>query len=163
MRSLNAEGASSEIGRIMESAERLGVEVNEAEALQWLAAMASWDSDDDVVFDPKAGVYGHTVTMLDFSSQQLEYYRRVGKLVEFEDEPGVVACYGKILGDHRISISGALQHEGRGPDNTVPVVIITHITPQSNMTAALDDLAKEEAFSGRPVCIRIVDIPEDKD
>ena len=80
-----------------------------------------------------------------------------------KDEPGVVACYGKILGDHRISISGALQHEGRGPDNTVPVVIITHITPQSNMTAALDDLAKEEAFSGRPVCIRIVDIPEDKD
>ena len=42
------------------------------------------------MFDPKSGVYGHTVTMLDFSPQQLDYYRRVGKLVEFEDEPGVV-------------------------------------------------------------------------
>jgi len=80
-----------------------------------------------------------------------------------KDEPGVVASYGRILGDHRISISGALQHEGTGPDNTVPVVITTHTTPQKNMTAALNDLAKEDVFSGSPVCIRIVDIPEDKD
>ncbi len=80
-----------------------------------------------------------------------------------KDQPGVVANYGKILGDHQISISGALQHEGRGPDNTVPVVITTHITQQRNMTAALNDLAEEDVFSGKPVCIRIVDIPEDKD
>ena len=39
----NRSGADSaaEIGRIIESANRLGVEVNEGEALQWLAAMAS--------------------------------------------------------------------------------------------------------------------------
>jgi len=80
-----------------------------------------------------------------------------------KDQPGVVASYGKILGDHLISISGALQHEGRGPHNTVPVVITTHITQQRNMTAALNDLAQEDVFSGKPVCIRIVDIPEDKD
>ena len=80
-----------------------------------------------------------------------------------KDEPGVVASYGRILGDHEISISGALQHEGTGPDNTVPVVITTHITQQRNMTAALKDLEKEDVFSGKPVCIRIVDIPEDKD
>ena len=80
-----------------------------------------------------------------------------------KDEPGVVACYGHILGDHQISISGALQHEGRGPDNTVPVVITTHKTQERNMAAALNDLVHSESFSGRPVCIRIVDIPEDRD
>ncbi|UCG46523.1 MAG: homoserine dehydrogenase [Phycisphaerales bacterium] len=80
-----------------------------------------------------------------------------------KDEPGVVASYSKILGDHMISISGALQHEGRGPDNTVPVVIVTHTTQQKNMTGALEDLAKLDVISGEPVCIRIVDIPEDKD
>jgi len=80
-----------------------------------------------------------------------------------KDQPGVVATYGRILGEHKISISGALQHEGTGPDNTVPVVITTHITRQRNVTAALNDLAKEDVFGGRPVCIRIVDIPEDKD
>jgi len=80
-----------------------------------------------------------------------------------KDQPGVVACYGKVLGDNQISISGALQHEGTGPDNTVPVVITTHTTQQKNITAALNDLEELDVFSGKPVCIRIVDIPEDKD
>ena len=80
-----------------------------------------------------------------------------------KDQPGVVASYSKVLGDHDISISGALQHEGTGPNNTVPVVIITHPTQQKNMTAALAELAELDVLSGKPVCIRIVDIPEDKD
>jgi homoserine dehydrogenase len=80
-----------------------------------------------------------------------------------KDQPGVVASYGKTLGDHNISISGALQHEGSGPDNTVPVVITTHETQEKNMSAALAELAELDVFSGKPVCIRIVDIPEDKD
>ena len=80
-----------------------------------------------------------------------------------KDQPGVVSSYSKILGDHEISISGALQHEGTGPNNTVPVVIITHPTQQKNMTAALSELAELDVLSGKPVCVRIVDIPEDKD
>ncbi len=80
-----------------------------------------------------------------------------------KDEPGVVAGYGQILGKNEISISGALQHEGHGPDNTVPVVITTHETPTRSMMAALKELGDSELFSGEPVCIRIVDIPEDKD
>lgn len=80
-----------------------------------------------------------------------------------KDQPGVVARYSKVLGDHQISISGALQHEGTGPDNTVPVVITTHPTQQKNTTAALAELEKLDVLSGKPVCIRIVDIPEDKE
>ena len=80
-----------------------------------------------------------------------------------KDEPGVVARYGKILGDHQISISGALQHEGTGPDNTVPVVITTHRTQEKNMAAALAELKGIDIISGNSICIRIVDIPQDKD
>lgn len=80
-----------------------------------------------------------------------------------KDKPGVFAKYCTILGEHQISISGALQHEGRGPDNTVPVVITTHPTQQKNMSAALKDISATDLINGRPVCIRIVDIPEDKD
>jgi homoserine dehydrogenase len=80
-----------------------------------------------------------------------------------KDRPGVVARYSKVLGDHQISISGALQHEGAGPDNTVPVVITTHSTQQKNMTAALAELTGLDVIRGKPVCIRIVDIPEDKE
>jgi homoserine dehydrogenase len=80
-----------------------------------------------------------------------------------KDKPGVVARYGKILGDHEISISGVLQHEGTGPSNTVPVVITTHKTSEKNMREALAELIGTDVISGKPVCIRIVDIPQDKD
>jgi len=80
-----------------------------------------------------------------------------------KDQPGVIAQWSKILAEHQISISGALQHEGRGPENTVPVVIATHPTQQRNVTAALKDMERLEAIGGKPVCVRIVDIPEDKD
>lgn len=80
-----------------------------------------------------------------------------------KDKPGVVARYGKILGDHQISISGVLQHEGTGPSNTVPVVITTHKTQEANMSKALEEMTRLDVISGKPVCIRIVDIPQDKD
>ncbi len=80
----------AELARIMESARRLGVEVKEADALQWLINMASVKEDNSITVDARSGVFGHNITMLDFSQQELEYFRRIGKLVEFEDIPGVV-------------------------------------------------------------------------
>jgi hypothetical protein len=79
---------STDIDRIIESAQRLGVEIDEEEALQWLAAMAAQD-EDEIVVDEKRGVFGHRVTMLDFSPEDLAHFRKVGRLVEFEDQPGV--------------------------------------------------------------------------
>ena len=76
--------------RILESAEQLGVEMDEEEALQWLTAIASRQDQDDLVVDEAAGVYGHRITMLDFSPERLAHFRAIGTLVEFEDEPGVV-------------------------------------------------------------------------
>lgn len=80
-----------------------------------------------------------------------------------KDRPGVTASYARILGNHNISISGAIQHEGIGPDNTVPVIVTTHPTQQKNMNAALAELSNLDVISGKPICIRIVEIPEDKD
>jgi len=79
------------------------------------------------------------------------------------DIPGVIATLGQVLGDHAISISGVLQHEGSGPDKTVPLVIVTHETQERNMTDALTSLTELDVISGAPVCIRIVDIPEDQE
>jgi homoserine dehydrogenase len=79
-----------------------------------------------------------------------------------KDQPGVFAQIGKVLADNAISISGVLQHEGRGSDNTVPVVITTHPNRQDKVTSALKGLGLLDTVS-HPVCIRIVDIPEDKE
>jgi len=81
---------SAEVVRILESARRLGVEVDEAGALQWLTAMAHWQTGGDMTIDSRAGVFGHKVVMLDFSDQELAHFREMGRLVEFQDQPGVV-------------------------------------------------------------------------
>jgi hypothetical protein len=81
---------TADLARIVESAHRLGIELDEAEAMQWLTAIASIKSSMDISIDANTGVFGNKIVMLDFSPQQLEHYRKVGKLVEFSDEPGVV-------------------------------------------------------------------------
>jgi homoserine dehydrogenase len=80
-----------------------------------------------------------------------------------KDQPGVFAQVGKILADNAISISGVLQHEANGPDDSVPVIITTHPNRQANVTAALKGLADLNTVSAKPVCIRIVNIPEDSE
>ena len=80
----------AELARILESARRLGVEVNEADALQWLTNMVTTKEGDTITMDSRSGVFGHNISMLDFSQLELEYFRRVGRLVEFEDVPGVI-------------------------------------------------------------------------
>jgi len=78
-----------DLQRIIESAQRLGVEMDEEEALQWLTAMAA-QQDESVIIDKRTGVFGHKVSMLDFSDADLEHFRKLGRLVEFKDVPGKV-------------------------------------------------------------------------
>jgi homoserine dehydrogenase len=80
-----------------------------------------------------------------------------------KDHPGVMATCTRILADHQISISGALQHEAKAPHACVPVVITTHETQEKNMMAAIKDLTDSHVITGQPRCIRIVDIPEDRE
>lgn len=80
----------TDLQRIVESAHRLGVELDEQEAAQWLAAMNAGFDRDEIVVDAKKGVFGHKVSLLDFSAEELARFRALGRLVEFADEPGLV-------------------------------------------------------------------------
>jgi len=75
------------IAKVMESAARLGVEIDEGEATEWVAAMASEASGGELVMDLDSGVYGHRVTMLDFRPEDLARFREMAKVVGFEDRP----------------------------------------------------------------------------
>ena len=81
---------SVSLQRIVESAQRLGIELDEAEALQWMTALVSLKSSMDISVDPSTGVFGSKIVMLDFSSQELAHFREIGRLVEFEDQQGIV-------------------------------------------------------------------------
>jgi hypothetical protein len=78
-----------DLERIIESAKRLGVTIDEEEALQWLTAMAA-SKADEVQVDTKHGVYGQRISLLDFSPEDLAYFREIGSIVEIPDRPGVV-------------------------------------------------------------------------
>lgn len=79
-----------QLEKIIQSAHRLGIELDGPGAQQWLTAIQSAQDQEDVVFDERAGVFGHKVSMLDFSSDDLAHFRKLGKLVEFLDIPGKV-------------------------------------------------------------------------
>jgi hypothetical protein len=79
-----------DLKRIVESAHRLGIELNEDETLQWMTALASLGSSMDIAVDTSSGVFGNKIVMLDFSPHELAHFREIGRLVEFEDQPGVV-------------------------------------------------------------------------
>ncbi len=87
---MNDQEKSKHLEQIIQSAQRLGIELDQAEALQWLAAVAIAQGEDDISVDIKSGVFGHKVTMLDFSTKELAHFRRIGALVGFEDIPDEV-------------------------------------------------------------------------
>lgn len=73
--------------RVRASAERLGVTLNEEEVDRWLSAMADSDSPD-IAVDDATGVFGHKISLLDFSDKDLERFRAIGKIVGFTTVPG---------------------------------------------------------------------------
>jgi hypothetical protein len=93
-------GASRDeaITRVVASASRLGVELNEREAAEWLAAMESEALGGELVVDVDSGVYGHRVTMLDFRPEDLARFREMSKVVGFEDRPPQVLTALSISG-----------------------------------------------------------------
>jgi hypothetical protein len=87
---MNAQEKNEQLMQIIQSAKRLGIELDQAEALQWLTAVAVAQGEDEITVDIGSGVFGHKVTMLDFNPEELAHFRRIGVLVGFEDKPGEV-------------------------------------------------------------------------
>jgi len=82
----------TDVARLVESAQRLGIELDEADTQRWLAAMTKEEGVEtsDIVIDAKDGVFGHRVSMLDFSPNDLVRFRRIGEIVEVKGPEGVV-------------------------------------------------------------------------
>ena len=79
-----------DIQRIVASAQRLGIELDEADTLAWLSAIAAAQVDDEIVVDTENGTFGPRVSMLDFSPKDLARFRRIGEIVQVTGPEGVV-------------------------------------------------------------------------
>src|SRR3954470_11627909 len=86
------------IERIIASARRLGVELDAKEAEQWISAVRTEAAGGDISVDVATGVYGHRVTMLDYSPEDLARFREIGKIVGFADRPPDVLTALSISG-----------------------------------------------------------------
>src|SRR5689334_14587792 len=79
--------ADDALAGVIESARRLGVELDQREAEQWVAALAAEQDGGDVVVDVNTGVFGHRASMLDFTPRDLARFRAIGDVVGFPDRP----------------------------------------------------------------------------
>jgi hypothetical protein len=74
------------VARLIESAQGLGVEIDREEAERWIESI-SVEASGDVMVDVDSGVYGHRVSMADIDARELERFRRMARVVGFEDRP----------------------------------------------------------------------------
>lgn len=72
---------------VIASARRLGVELDEEEAARWVEAIRVESAGGDIVVDVDSGVYGHRVSMLDFTQRDLARFRKIGEIVGLPDRP----------------------------------------------------------------------------
>jgi len=80
-----------------------------------------------------------------------EYYLRFMAV----DRPGVLAKIAGILGEQSISIAAVIQRDRSEGDETVPLVMRTHVASERNLKAALSLVDQLPIVQGKSVSIRI--------
>ncbi|ACT48437.1 homoserine dehydrogenase [Methylotenera mobilis] len=94
------------------------------------------------------------LAILPIEEVQSAYYLRL----RASDKPGVLADVTKILGDRSISIDAMLQKEPDENETEADIVILTHITVEKNMNAAIAAIEALEAITGKVVRIRMEEL-----
>lgn len=82
------------------------------------------------------------------------YYLRMRAL----DKPGVLAEVTKILGDSQISIDAMMQKEPQDNETEADIVILTHITLEKNMNAAIAAIEALPAIDGKVTRLRMEEL-----
>jgi hypothetical protein len=77
------------IERVIDSARRLGVEIDGGEARAWIESMARESQGGDVMVDVDTGVFGHRASMLDLDAADLQRFQKIAPIVGFENRPNV--------------------------------------------------------------------------
>ncbi|MGZ5009208.1 MAG: homoserine dehydrogenase [Methylobacter sp.] len=79
------------------------------------------------------------------------YYLRL----HAEDKPGVLAEVTRILADHQISIEAISQKVPQDNETSVPIIILTQVTLEKEMNAAIAEIEALKTVSGKINRIRL--------
>ncbi len=72
-----------------------------------------------------------------------------------EDKPGVLADVTRILADHHISIEAIIQKEPIGNETAIPIILLTQITLEKEMNAAITEVEALQTVTGKVNRIRL--------
>ena len=92
--------------------------------------------------------------ILPIDKVQSAYYLRL----RASDKPGVLADVTKVLGDRSISIDAMMQKEPDENETEADIIILTHITVEENMNAAIAAIEALPAVAGKVVRIRMEEL-----
>ncbi|RIZ71435.1 MAG: homoserine dehydrogenase [Methylococcales bacterium] len=79
------------------------------------------------------------------------YYLRLNA----EDKPGALADVTRILADHHISIEAIIQREPAGDATAIPIILLTEITLEHEMNAAITKIEALKTVTGKVNRIRL--------
>ncbi len=91
------------------------------------------------------------IPVLSADSFKTAYYLRLTA----EDRPGVLADVTRILAAHNISIEALIQKEPRSGESSVPVIMLTQLTLEKEMNAAIAEIEALPTVSGKINRIRL--------
>ena len=95
-----------------------------------------------------------TLPILSIDEIHSAYYLRMRAM----DKPGVLAEVTKILGDRQISIDAMMQKEPQDTEMEADIVILTHLTVEKNMNAAITAIEALTAIEGAIVKLRMEEL-----
>src|SRR5436309_674982 len=84
---LSQEEARREVAEIVAAADRLGVELDATEALQWIIAVSAAEREAAFAQDSQSGIFGHRISLMDFDPADLDYFRRLAQRVRLARSP----------------------------------------------------------------------------
>lgn len=92
--------------------------------------------------------------VLPMSEVTTSYYLRL----QVKDQPGVLAEITRILADLNISIDAFLQKEPAEGETLVDIIILTHLTQEKNMDAAIEKVENLSTVMGKVTKIRLEEL-----
>ncbi len=92
--------------------------------------------------------------ILPMGEVETRYYLRM----KVQDKPGVLADITRILADLRISIEAMVQKEPRAGEDEVDIIMLTHLTVEKNVDAAIARIEKLPVVVGKVIRIRLEEL-----
>lgn len=119
----------------------------------------------DIARDLLSGSVGRIAAMgIPFKTIERAEIKSMSKLsgnyycrFDAKDRPGVLSAISGILADHNISIESVVQKK-QDVDSFVPIVMLTHLAAEADITRALEQISSLDIISGKPMIIRIEEL-----